>query len=241
MKKFFRNKRKARRAKRDKEESSDERETADDKGVVAFALCSPRGFLGMGSRSGKVKQQQQQQQQHQQRQASSEEKESADTKPNANGTVAQTAPNAGSSKSESPTKPNGKAMSNVHSGHESSTNAAPVAKLSPTHQTRRDSRAFLNKPFSNDTLLNGKADDFSASNNMNLGRLPSAPKPRRDSKAFVQMPFQKKTALPSMPKDNAGDISASNMYDLIPSLEVTKLPRGGLSIETEAVGRIQVS
>lgn len=30
-------------------------------------------------------------------------------------------------------------------------------------------------------------------------------------------------------------------YKKIPSLEITKLPRGGISLETEAVGRIQVS
>jgi hypothetical protein len=32
----------------------------------------------------------------------------------------------------------------------------------------------------------------------------------------------------------------SNAYDSIPLLEQTKLPRGGISIETEAVGRVQV-
>ena len=36
------------------------------------------------------------------------------------------------------------------------------------------------------------------------------------------------------------DDPASRMYDQIPLLEVTKLPRGGISIETEAVGRVQV-
>jgi hypothetical protein len=34
---------------------------------------------------------------------------------------------------------------------------------------------------------------------------------------------------------------AYKMYDTIPELESTKLPRGGLSMETEAVGRVQVS
>ena len=34
---------------------------------------------------------------------------------------------------------------------------------------------------------------------------------------------------------------AYRMYDTIPELEATKLPRGGLSMETEAVGRVQVS
>jgi len=33
----------------------------------------------------------------------------------------------------------------------------------------------------------------------------------------------------------------SRAYDSIPLLEQTKLPRGGVSIETEAVGRVQVS
>ena len=37
------------------------------------------------------------------------------------------------------------------------------------------------------------------------------------------------------------DDPASRMYEQIPLLEVTKLPRGGISIETEAVGRVQVS
>ena len=32
----------------------------------------------------------------------------------------------------------------------------------------------------------------------------------------------------------------AKMYDLIPAMEVTKLPRGGVSIETNSVGRIQV-
>ena len=36
------------------------------------------------------------------------------------------------------------------------------------------------------------------------------------------------------------DDPASRMYDQIPLLEVIKLPRGGISIETEAVGRVQV-
>jgi hypothetical protein len=31
------------------------------------------------------------------------------------------------------------------------------------------------------------------------------------------------------------------MYEAIPELELTTLPRGGTSIETDAVGRIQVS
>lgn len=32
-----------------------------------------------------------------------------------------------------------------------------------------------------------------------------------------------------------------DVYDSIPLLEQTKLPRGGISIETKAVGRVQVS
>lgn len=36
------------------------------------------------------------------------------------------------------------------------------------------------------------------------------------------------------------DLSAYKMYATIPELESTKLPRGGLSMDTEAVGRIQV-
>jgi len=35
------------------------------------------------------------------------------------------------------------------------------------------------------------------------------------------------------------DPSVARMYDAIPELEDTKLPRGGISIETEAIGRIQ--
>jgi hypothetical protein len=42
-------------------------------------------------------------------------------------------------------------------------------------------------------------------------------------------------------KDGPDDQSVSRMYDSVPPLEVTQLPRGGISIETEAVGRIQVS
>lgn len=30
-------------------------------------------------------------------------------------------------------------------------------------------------------------------------------------------------------------------YDSVPLLEITKLPRGGISMETQAVGRVQVS
>lgn len=36
------------------------------------------------------------------------------------------------------------------------------------------------------------------------------------------------------------DPSVARMYDSIPLLEVTKLPRGGIIIETEAIGRVQV-
>lgn len=36
------------------------------------------------------------------------------------------------------------------------------------------------------------------------------------------------------------DSIVGKMYDSIPLLEATKLPRGGISIETEAVGRVQV-
>ena len=35
--------------------------------------------------------------------------------------------------------------------------------------------------------------------------------------------------------------SLSEAYDAIPEIEQTKLPRGGISIETKAVGRVQVS
>ena len=45
------------------------------------------------------------------------------------------------------------------------------------------------------------------------------------------------------PKDGHSppdDHVLARMYDSIPPLEVTKLPRGGISIETEAVGRVQV-
>jgi hypothetical protein len=35
--------------------------------------------------------------------------------------------------------------------------------------------------------------------------------------------------------------SLADAYDAIPLLEQTKLPRGGLSMETKAVGRVQVS
>jgi len=37
------------------------------------------------------------------------------------------------------------------------------------------------------------------------------------------------------------DPSVTRMYHLIPELETTKLPRGGISVDTEAVGRVQVS
>ena len=43
-------------------------------------------------------------------------------------------------------------------------------------------------------------------------------------------------------KENSQEEQAmARMYDSIPPLEVTQLPRGGISIETEAIGRIQVS
>jgi hypothetical protein len=35
--------------------------------------------------------------------------------------------------------------------------------------------------------------------------------------------------------------SVVKAYDAIPVLEQTKLPRGGISMETKAVGRVQVS
>jgi hypothetical protein len=37
------------------------------------------------------------------------------------------------------------------------------------------------------------------------------------------------------------DPSVTRMYRLIPELDTTKLPRGGISVDTEAVGRVQVS
>lgn len=35
-------------------------------------------------------------------------------------------------------------------------------------------------------------------------------------------------------------IAIANNYESIPVLEQTKLPRGGVSVETQAVGRVQV-
>jgi hypothetical protein len=45
-----------------------------------------------------------------------------------------------------------------------------------------------------------------------------------------------------VPQSSAEDRHAtiSNAYDSIPLLEQTKLPRGGISVETKAVGRVQV-
>jgi hypothetical protein len=45
-----------------------------------------------------------------------------------------------------------------------------------------------------------------------------------------------------VPRSGAEDRHAtiSNAYDSIPLLEQTKLPRGGISVETKAVGRVQV-
>lgn len=44
---------------------------------------------------------------------------------------------------------------------------------------------------------------------------------------------------PSTDLNHLGKIG--NAYDSIPLLEQTKLPRGGISMETKAVGRVQVS
>ncbi len=67
---------------------------------------------------------------------------------------------------------------------------------------------------------------------------PRTKAPPRRYSGGSKMKVCKRSAGKDVP---AEDPSVSKMYEGIPLLEATKLPRGGISIETDAVGRVQVS
>lgn len=65
--------------------------------------------------------------------------------------------------------------------------------------------------------------------------------PNNNSLNTKKMTTHVKGVKSSVVKENSLEEQAmARMYDSIPPLEVTQLPRGGISIETEAIGRIQV-
>ena len=64
---------------------------------------------------------------------------------------------------------------------------------------------------------------------------------RRNSGGSKLIINRNKSQKVGAPKESpTEDLSNTRMYESIPALEVTNLPRGGISIETDAVGRIQV-
>lgn len=61
----------------------------------------------------------------------------------------------------------------------------------------------------------------------------------RDS--FQGLRISHRLNVPKIEKDADVIRELSEAYDAVPEMEQTKLPRGGISVETAAVGRIQVS
>lgn len=66
---------------------------------------------------------------------------------------------------------------------------------------------------------------------------------KRMSGGGRQPSFRRRSSRRNIMKDAppVDDPKVLENYESIPGLEITKLPRGGLSVETEAVGRVQVS
>lgn len=66
---------------------------------------------------------------------------------------------------------------------------------------------------------------------------------KRMSGGGRQSSFRRRSSRRNIMKDAppVDDPKVLENYERIPGLEITKLPRGGLSVETEAVGRVQVS
>jgi hypothetical protein len=83
--------------------------------------------------------------------------------------------------------------------------------------------------FADDTLLGPSAESASSSTQQEENQEPSVNSNTPDG-----------TTTPEYP-DESEDPFLISSYGDIPVLEQTKLPRGGVSVETSAVGRVQVS
>lgn len=94
-------------------------------------------------------------------------------------------------------------------------------------------------------VANGANHEMWSSNHQSLGAdgdgsVGSDKNSRSDSSAVRRGSFLSESEAPEreMYEDAPSVVKA---YDAIPVLEQTKLPRGGISMETKAVGRVQVS
>lgn len=67
-----------------------------------------------------------------------------------------------------------------------------------------------------------------------------SPVSSREGNRASQPPSSETMRAPSNEEEMADGPSIANSYAAIPVLEQTKLPRGGVSVETKAVGRVQV-
>ncbi len=118
---------------------------------------------------------------------------------------------------------------------------------SPTHESRSESTAPKLATSVNNTAAPLKSESQS---------LPIHPSRTSKSSQITQRksnPFLKHSTTQKMSSQRRSSKSGTykesileeqataRMYDLIPPLEVTQLPRGGISIETKAIGSIQVS
>lgn len=113
-------------------------------------------------------------------------------------------------------------------------------QLSEKTTCRPDSSEASFTPANRDkSLVNTEPNTTATALSVKVASKANPPSKRRYSTARTKTT---KTTKSGPPRESLlEDASVARMYDSIPPLEVTKLPRGGLSIETEAIGRVQVS
>ena len=116
-------------------------------------------------------------------------------------------------------------------------NTQPAVVMDPTATDSPGSRGSQFVKGANQDLL--EKDKPAASSTST----PPKMEKKMDANGTSPSPVGKKVDEVAVPKSGIDDrhSTISRAYDSIPLLEQTKLPRGGISIETEAVGRVQVS
>eukprot|EP00551_Chaetoceros_affinis_P010448 CAMPEP_0203662688 /NCGR_PEP_ID=MMETSP0090-20130426/567_1 /ASSEMBLY_ACC=CAM_ASM_001088 /TAXON_ID=426623 /ORGANISM="Chaetoceros affinis, Strain CCMP159" /LENGTH=1308 /DNA_ID=CAMNT_0050525513 /DNA_START=591 /DNA_END=4517 /DNA_ORIENTATION=+ len=121
-------------------------------------------------------------------------------------------------------------MMKRHGSIETNANTSNSNNTKSTHKSRDQSKDGPgNGPFPT-----GSGGPSSSSSSKIKKPLSLSSRPQNSNRS--------KTHKSGAPKDSHGSVddhASARMYDSIPPLEVTTLPRGGISIETEAVGRIQ--
>jgi hypothetical protein len=93
-------------------------------------------------------------------------------------------------------------------------------------------------PSEQDETNNSEGDDFLA--DMITPRSNSKRKIKGVSESFKGLGVSHRFNVPQIEKSTSALRELSECYDVIPEMEQTRLPRGGISIETKAVGRVQV-